>query len=126
MLLPPRADLYRRCDERFERMLEAGALEEVRSLLKLQLPGRLPVMKAIGVAELAQVISGKLSLEGARKLAQAATRRYAKRQTTWLRTQVGLEGPGRLLIDAQYSESHREKIFSKIREFLLTGETSSA
>jgi tRNA dimethylallyltransferase len=105
-------------------MLEEGALAEVRGLLAKELPPDRPVMKAIGVPELAACLAGQISLEEARSRAQAATRRYAKRQMTWLRTQAGLGGAGCCVIETQYSESHRQKIFAKIRESLLTPESS--
>ena len=82
---PPREELYRRCDARFLRMLANGALEEVRALLALGLDRALPAMRAIGVAELAQVIEGKKSLEEATPIAQRSTRNYVKRQLTWAR-----------------------------------------
>ncbi len=124
-LVPPREALYQSCETRFDAMLEGGALEEVKALLARGLPADAPVLKAIGVRELGDHLSGLLTLEAARERAQAATRRYAKRQLTWLRTQAGLEegllkGNDRCVIQTQYSESHRQKIFSKIRESLLT------
>lgn len=120
LLLPPRDILRARCDDRFEAMLARGAFEEVKGLLEQDLPLSLPVMKAIGVRELGACLRGELSQAEASSQAQAATRRYAKRQATWLRTQVGLEGPGRFLISEQYSESHTQRIFTKVRESLLT------
>jgi tRNA dimethylallyltransferase len=124
ILTPPRDWLVARCDARFDRMLEEGALDEVKALIAEELPADRPVMKAIGVPELSAYLSGELSFEEARARAQAATRRYAKRQMTWLRTQAGLEGPDRCVIETQYSESHRQKIFAKIRESLLTPDSS--
>lgn len=124
ILTPPRDWLVARCDARFDQMLEEGAIEEVRGLLAKGLPPDRPVMKAIGVPELAAYLAGGISLEEARTRAQAATRRYAKRQMTWLRTQAGLGGEGCCVIETQYSESHRQKIFAKIRESLLTQESS--
>ena len=70
---------------RFDAMLAAGALEEVRSLLALGLSNELPVMRALGVAPLAAHLAGATSLEAAVAAAQAETRQYAKRQLTWLR-----------------------------------------
>jgi tRNA dimethylallyltransferase len=124
ILTPPRDWLVARCDARFDRMLDEGALEEVKALLAKRLPADRPVMKAIGVPELSAYLSGEISKEEARARAQAATRRYAKRQMTWLRTQVGLQGRNRCVIETQYSESHRQKIFAKIRESLLTPDSS--
>lgn len=83
----PREELYRRCDERFLRMVEQGAVEEVRALIpSLQEGGNLE--KIIGVPELSAYIRGEISLKDAISKAQQATRNYAKRQTTWLRTQL--------------------------------------
>lgn len=87
VLLPPRAALYARCDARFAEMLERGALDEVRALLARHLPADLPVMRAIGVPELAAHLAGALPLAEALAAGQQATRRYAKRQYTWFRHQ---------------------------------------
>ncbi len=85
---PDRDALYRRIEERFDRMIEAGALEEVRALLALELEPQLPVMKAIGVGKLAAVLRREIPLEEGLARAKAATRRYAKRQSTWFRHQM--------------------------------------
>jgi tRNA dimethylallyltransferase len=82
---PPREQLYRRCDARFERMVKGGAVEEVRTLLSLEPDRTLPAMRAIGVGELTGVIEGKTSLEEAIVIAQRNTRNYVKRQLTWAR-----------------------------------------
>ncbi|WP_260923574.1 tRNA (adenosine(37)-N6)-dimethylallyltransferase MiaA [Novosphingobium sp. 9] len=87
ILLPERAALYDRCDRRFARMIERGALREVEQLLTRKLNPDLPVMRAIGVPELASHLRGEISLEDACAAASQATRRYAKRQFTWLRNQ---------------------------------------
>jgi tRNA dimethylallyltransferase len=83
ILLPPRDWLYRRCDVRFARMMEQGAVEEVKALLARKLDPELPVMRGIGVREIAAWIAGDLSREEAIAAGQQATRRYAKRQYTW-------------------------------------------
>ncbi|MGH6946957.1 MAG: tRNA (adenosine(37)-N6)-dimethylallyltransferase MiaA [Kiloniellales bacterium] len=147
VLLPPRERLYEACERRFRAMVGAGALDEVRALLALGLDPRLPAMKAVGVPEFGRHLAGAIDLETAIAQGEGATRRYAKRQTTWLRGQMGLkqailpggavaaEGGDRLisaanyggpasqtrLIAAQYSERLKESIFSIIRRFLLTG-----
>jgi tRNA dimethylallyltransferase len=123
--LPPREALYAACDARFLEMMARGALDEVRALLALGLDPALPVMKAVGVRELAGHLAGAWPLATAIAQAQQATRRYAKRQMTWLRTQSPRDGSdsdtGSLRINAQYSESFDPKIFKNIRQFLLTG-----
>jgi len=84
-----RAELHARIARRFDAMLAAGALDEVRALLALDLAPSMPVMKAIGVPQLAALIRGEASLEEAVEAAKAATRQYAKRQSTWFRHQLG-------------------------------------
>jgi len=87
LLLPPREWLYERCDRRFALMLERGAIEEVRHLLARQLDPALPVMRAIGVPELAALLAGESSQDEAIARGAQATRNYAKRQYTWFRNQ---------------------------------------
>lgn len=87
VLLPDREWLYRRCDLRFERMLDGGAIAEVQALLARHLAPTLPVMRAIGVPEIADLLRGNLTREEALARGQQATRNYAKRQYTWFRRQ---------------------------------------
>jgi tRNA dimethylallyltransferase len=82
----PRAELHDRASRRFDQMMAQGALDEVRPLLHLD--PQLPMMKAIGVPELAAHLRGELSLDEAVTQAKAATRQYIKRQTTWWRGQM--------------------------------------
>lgn len=91
ILLPERAFLYERCDRRFAAMIERGALAEVDALLARDLDPDLPVMRAIGVPELAAHRRGESSLEEAMARGAQATRNYAKRQYTWLRHQPPAE-----------------------------------
>ncbi len=83
ILLPPRDRLYQRCDRRFAAMVEGGAVDEVRRLVGRGLPPSLPVMRAIGVREIAAFVRGERSLDQAIAAGQQATRNYAKRQYTW-------------------------------------------
>ena len=87
ILLPERQWLYRRCDLRFQLMWQGGALDEVRELLARGLPDSLPVMRAIGVPEIAAFLRGEMPQAEAVAAGQQATRNYAKRQYTWLRHQ---------------------------------------
>lgn len=87
LLLPPRPWIQARCDRRFARMVEDGAADEVRALLARGLPPALPVMRAIGVPEIAAWLDGRIDRAEAIRAGQAATRRYAKRQYTWFRHQ---------------------------------------
>jgi len=84
-LEPPRAALYARCDARFEAMIAAGALDEVRALAARGLDPALPALKAVGMRELSAHLLGEMPLDEAVPAAQRETRRYAKRQTTWMR-----------------------------------------
>jgi tRNA dimethylallyltransferase len=93
VLLPEREWLYRRCDLRFERMLESGAVREVEALLARGLSPMLPVMRAIGVREIAGLLRGQWSREEALLRGQQATRNYAKRQYTWFKRQPPAEWP---------------------------------
>lgn len=85
---PPRTELYARCDLRLGAMVEAGALVEVAALVARRLDSHLPAMKAVGLRELASYLAGERSLDEALELARRETRRYAKRQSTWLRNQT--------------------------------------
>ncbi|TIX50176.1 tRNA (adenosine(37)-N6)-dimethylallyltransferase MiaA [Alteraurantiacibacter aquimixticola] len=93
ILLPEREALYARCDMRFEHMLEAGAIAEVEALLARDLDPDLPVMRAIGVPEIAAILRGEMTREEALAAGSQATRQYAKRQYTWLRHQPPQEWP---------------------------------
>ncbi len=93
ILLPPRAWLHARCDERFEKIFSDQGIEEVRSLLERRLPLLAPVMRAIGVREIAAFLRGEMSREQALAAGQAATRQYAKRQYTWFRRQPPADWP---------------------------------
>ena len=79
--------LYARCDARFDAMIEAGALDEVRVLAEAGLDAELPAMKALGVPALLAHLAGEMDLEEAGRAAKQATRNYAKRQVTWFRHQ---------------------------------------
>ncbi|HEV2816726.1 MAG TPA: tRNA (adenosine(37)-N6)-dimethylallyltransferase MiaA [Allosphingosinicella sp.] len=87
ILLPPRDWLHARCDERFEKILSDEGIEEVSSLLRRRLPALAPVMRAIGVREIAAFLRGELEREAALAAGKIATRQYAKRQYTWFRRQ---------------------------------------
>lgn len=117
LLLPPRAWLYERIDTRFKAMLAAGALGEVEQLAARKLSPALPVMRAIGVRELADSLAGKSTLEAACAQAQLATRQYAKRQYTWFRHQFPAywQRFDDILQNKQFSS-----IISSISKLLLT------
>jgi tRNA dimethylallyltransferase len=93
ILLPPRDWLSERCDRRFDQMVEMGALGEVEALLARKLDPDLPVMRAIGVRELASLLEGSATREQAVAAGQIATRQYAKRQYTWFSRQPPPDWP---------------------------------
>jgi tRNA dimethylallyltransferase len=84
----PRDELYRRIDRRFDAMMAAGALEEVRALAARGLDPLLPAMKAHGVPWLRRHLEGDISLAEAVEQGKRDTRHYAKRQATWFRHQL--------------------------------------
>ena len=111
VLLPDRETLYARCDARFAAMLEEGAVAEVEALLARQLPPDLPVMRAIGVMEIAAMLRGEASREEAVTNGQQSTRNYAKRQFTWLRHQPPEDW--RRESESVEIRTHFERLFAK-------------
>jgi tRNA dimethylallyltransferase len=90
LLLPDRALLYQRINQRFAAMVDAGAVEEVAAVLaRYNDPTTIPASlhKVLGFAQLQAYVQGALSLEAAIDQAAQATRHYAKRQYTWFRHQ---------------------------------------
>jgi tRNA dimethylallyltransferase len=84
-----RTELYRRIDARALRMMECGLLAEVQGLVAQGFGSEHPGMNATGYRELVSHLRGGIELAEAVARMQNATRRYARRQLTWLRTQVG-------------------------------------
>jgi len=80
-----RKALYARIEERVDSMVEAGLLEEVRSLLDRGVDPALPSMQGLGYKEIAEHLQGRCGLEDAVALLKKNTRRFAKRQYTWFR-----------------------------------------
>jgi tRNA dimethylallyltransferase len=112
VLLPPRDWLYARCDARFDAMIAGGAVAEVEALLARNLPGDSPVMRAIGVPEIAAMLSGKITHEEAMTLGKTATRQYAKRQFTWFRNQSPSHWP---VWREEINDSNLSKIETKFQ-----------
>ena len=96
-LLPrDRSLLYARIERRFDEMLEAGLVAEVERLFaRGDLHARLPAMRAVGYRQVWQYLGGQCDYAQMRQRAVAATRQYAKRQLTWLRSE-----PDLILLDA--------------------------
>ncbi|MBO6550835.1 MAG: tRNA (adenosine(37)-N6)-dimethylallyltransferase MiaA [Rhizobiales bacterium] len=111
-----RAVLYERIDRRFEEMVAVegnkSGLGEVKALLEHGFDESLPIMRALGVPELSSYLRGDRELDQAVALAQQQTRRYAKRQLTWLRRNMITWDS----LNAQYMKRLLPEIFSKIHE----------
>lgn len=88
VLAPERAWLRRRIAARFDAMLAAGVLDEVRGVWRRRPDPHWPGLKAHGAPELFAHLGGHLSLDEARRIAIDHTRQYAKRQMTWFRHQM--------------------------------------
>lgn len=80
-----REDLYARIDRRVDLMMEQGLVEEVRALLAAGVPMDCTAMQAIGYKEMVLALRGECSVEAAAEQIKLGSRRYAKRQLTWLR-----------------------------------------
>jgi len=89
LLMPERSLLHERINMRFDQMVEEGALQEVEALLERKLPDNVSIMKAIGVPQFRDYLTGEVSLEEAIEKAKTATRQYAKRQCTWFNNSFG-------------------------------------
>ena len=110
-MMPPRPTLYDRINQRFDHMLAHGAVDEVARLMARQLDPGLPLMKALGVAPIAAFLAGNMTKDDAAFIAKRDSRRYAKRQMTWIRNNFNAQ----ITVEKKYSESLYEKIFSLIR-----------
>ena len=75
--------IYKKCELRFNKMLEKGALEEVKKLHEANIDRSLPIAKSLGVKWLLSYLDKKISFEEAVSLSKRDTRRYVKRQITW-------------------------------------------
>lgn len=84
---PDRDALYDRINRRFDGMMQAGALDEVRAFSARGLDPSLPACKALGVPPLSAHLRGDMALDEAIELSKRDSRRYAKRQLTWFRNQ---------------------------------------
>jgi len=83
-LTRPRAELYRRIDERVERMIAQGLVEEVRRLAE-RYPWDLPAMTGLGYRQIGAHLRGEISLEEAIRQIQSATRDFVHHQYNWFR-----------------------------------------
>jgi len=89
VLMPDRSLLHQRIETRAELMLDGGAVDEVEALNRLDLPSDATVLRAIGVPQIMPFLRGEIERSELLKRLQAATRQYAKRQSTFFRGQFG-------------------------------------
>ncbi len=85
-----REELRQRIARRFQRMLEAGLVDEVKSLLRRNLEHKLPAMRMVGYRQVLQFLDGEVSENPMVEKGITATRQLAKRQLTWLRHYEGV------------------------------------
>jgi tRNA dimethylallyltransferase len=90
-LLPPRAELYRRINERTETHFAAGLIDEVRRLLERGVPADSNALGAHGYRRVVEYLRGERTLESAIEQTRLDVRHYAKRQLTWFRREPGVE-----------------------------------
>jgi tRNA dimethylallyltransferase len=112
-----RAELYRRCDARFDAMIAGGAVEEARAVDALGLDSALPAMRAVGLPPLIAYARGEIALDEARERAKTATRNYAKRQKTWINSNF--------LQWNRYYEQDMQRTNRDIKSFIQSGLTSA-
>jgi tRNA dimethylallyltransferase len=86
----PRETLYRRIEERVDRMFERGIIEETRTLLARGVPDAAPPFRALGYKHVLRVLRGEIDREEAAALTKIDTRHYAKRQLTWFKKMPGI------------------------------------
>jgi len=106
----PRSELYQRIERRVEEMMAQGLLEEVEELLRRGYGPELKSMQGLGYRHMVQCLHGSWSLEVAVEKLQRDTRRYAKRQMTWFRSDSGIRwfAPG----DAETTAALIEEFFA--------------
>ena len=115
-MTPPRDSLCEIINARFEKMLQEGARDEVKTLIRLKPPDDHPLMKAVGVPPIIAYLNKEIDHSRLLELGKGDTRRYAKRQLSWFRN----KNISNLEIKTKYSEIIIPEIFSEISNFLLT------
>ena len=109
----PRTELYGRINRRTEEMFAGGLVEEVAALRARGLDPGLPSLKSIGYATVCEMIDGRIDRSRAIDIIRRDTRRYAKRQMTWLRSRTGI-----IRVDARDAAKAAEEIISEIRRVM--------
>lgn len=115
LVLPPRAHVIAACDARFDAMIAAGAVDEVRELRARGVARDAPVMRILGATQIADFLAGERTLDEALTLARTATRQYAKRQSTWFRNQWDAD----VTVGEIFHDGARGSIVQSLRQALL-------
>ncbi len=110
ILEPPRAELYRRIEERLERMFDTGLIEETERILAMGYSAESKPFASLGYKQALEVVRGALTREEAIEEAKRETRHYAKRQATWFR-----RGPGERMAGFGDEEAVEERVVSMAR-----------
>ncbi len=107
-----REELYKRIDDRVDKMIDVGLVSEVKSLLADGLGGILRLKKVVGYYEIILAIEGQISLDDAVILIKQHSRNYAKRQLTWFNNRACVEwlNPNDIKI--------YDKVFKSLDEYL--------
>ncbi|MEQ1516892.1 MAG: tRNA (adenosine(37)-N6)-dimethylallyltransferase MiaA [Usitatibacteraceae bacterium] len=115
LVAPDRAILHERIAARFDAMLDAGLVEEVKSLqARYRLNAEMPSMRCVSYRQTWEYLDGKIDRKSLRETGIAATRQLAKRQLTWLRAM-----PDVMQFDCLRPDL-REQVVSRVATFLRT------
>ena len=107
-LIEPRDLIYKRINERVERMFEMGLIDEVKRLLEMGYKPHLKSMKSIGYRHVIEYLQGKFDLGETKERIKKETRHYAKRQLTWFRHEKDINW---------YKPCEEKKIIEDIGQF---------
>lgn len=120
LLDPPRLELRVSIAARFEAMIEAGAIDEVKEFLAQDPPPDLPLLRAYGVPELSAYLRGDITLEEAKERAILASFQYTKRQMTWFRHQAVVCKTDMKIIQSRIAPDKKflESILAEYRNFM--------
>lgn len=108
-IIAPREELYKRIEERVEKMIEEGLLEEVKNLYKLGFSAELKSMRGLGYREVGKYLRGEWGYEEMIEELKKEHRRYAKRQITWFKNDHRINW---------FHPQEKDKIFNVVEDFL--------
>ena len=117
LILPPKQKVYLNCTQRWETMIQLGAINEVKEIMNKEKNSKNKnVLNTIGFNELKQYLEKKNSLEIASQNAIQATKKYAKRQHTWFKHQF----LPNIIFKIEYKKNRKKKFLKEISDNLLT------